>query len=262
MMAAAQAAEAQLEGQSQSLKAPAPVTDDKVIALRGIGKRYHMGEQHLDALKNVTLEIARNEYVAFIGSSGSGKSTLLNVLGCLDQPTSGEYFLNGHAVANLSDNELANIRNQEIGFIFQSFNLLPRATALANVMQPLVYRRMRLAQRKERASQALEDVGLGERLDHLPNQLSGGQRQRVAVARALVGKPAILLADEPTGNLDSKTSSEMMALFDRLHDEGHTIIVVTHEQDIADHCQRVVRLADGEVVADKRRDRHGEGLRV
>ena len=191
----------------------------------------------------------------FIGSSGSGKSTLMNIIGCLDTPTSGRYVLNQHDVSGLDENELADIRNQEIGFIFQSFNLLPRASALKNVMQPLIYRGMSLAERKAEAERVLERVGLAERAHHLPNQLSGGQRQRVAIARALVTNPSILLADEPTGNLDSQTSVEILALFDELHRDGQTIIVVTHEPDVAAHGQRVVRLKDGKVVEDRRNER-------
>lgn len=241
------------------MPAPAPATSHAILGLRAVSKRYVMGEQAFFALQDISLDIAANGYVAFVGPSGSGKSTLLNILGCLDKPTSGEYILNGTPVSRLDDNALAAIRNREIGFIFQSFNLLPRADALHNVMQPLVYRGTSLRQRREQAAEALRRVGLGDRMYHRPNQLSGGQRQRVAIARALVGRPAILLADEPTGNLDSATTRDIMALFDELHAEGHTIIVVTHEQDIADHCTRVVRLRDGKVAWDTAAD--GEGSR-
>jgi putative ABC transport system ATP-binding protein len=221
-----------------------------VLELKRIAKEYHMGEVVVTALKAIDLAIHRNEYTAFIGSSGSGKSTLMHIIGCLDKPTAGEYVLNGTPVGRLDDNALAEIRNREIGFIFQSFNLLPRADALHNVMQPLIYRGIKLAERRQIARQALTDVGLADRTNHLPNQLSGGQRQRVAVARALVGKPAILLADEPTGNLDSATTADIMAMFDRLHSAGHTIVLVTHEPEIAAHCRRRIQLKDGEVVAD------------
>ncbi len=221
-----------------------------MIELRGIVKKYVLGEETVLALAGVDLFIGRNEYVALIGPSGSGKSTLMNIIGCLDSPSAGQYILNGRDTSSLRDDELAVVRNREIGFIFQSFHLLPRQTALQNVMQPLVYRRMPPAERRERAAHALEKVGLGDRLDHRPNQLSGGQRQRVAVARALVGEPSLLLADEPTGNLDSRTSLEIMALFDALHSQGQTVVVVTHEPDIAAHCQRTIRVRDGLVVED------------
>ena len=226
-----------------------------VIELRGVTREYRMGDQVVRALAGVDLDIGGNEYCAIVGASGSGKSSLMNIIGCLDSPTAGTYTLSGRAVARMNDTELATARNREIGFIFQSFNLLPRADALHNVMQPLVYRRMPIAERKARAREALERVGLGGRMDHLPNQLSGGQRQRVAVARALVGQPSILLADEPTGNLDSTTTAEIMALFDALHGDGHTIIIVTHEPEIAAHCLRVVRLRDGIVDSDQRQAR-------
>ena len=222
-----------------------------MIELKGIVKRYVLGEETVLALAGVDLFIGRNEYVALIGPSGSGKSTLMNILGCLDSPTEGQYILNGRDTSALRDDELAAVRNREIGFVFQSFHLLPRQTALQNVMQPLMYRRMPAAERRERAERALAGVGLGDRLDHRPNQLSGGQRQRVAVARALVGEPSILLADEPTGNLDSRTSAEIMALFDALHAAGQTVIVVTHEPDIAAHCRRTVRVLDGRIVEDR-----------
>ena len=221
-----------------------------LISLNQITKHYEMGTQTVRALDGVTVEVAKNEYLAFIGSSGSGKSTMLNILGCLDKPTSGNYHLNGTNVENLDQNQLSDIRNKEIGFIFQSFNLLPRQTALSNVMQPLIYRSISLRERKRMAQEALDRVGLGPRVDHLPNQLSGGQRQRVAIARALVTTPSILLADEPTGNLDSKTSVEIMELFDQLHREGHTLIIVTHEDEIAAHCQRVVEMKDGKIFKD------------
>jgi putative ABC transport system ATP-binding protein len=223
-----------------------------MIRLTGIVKRYIMGEETLMALAGVDLHIGRNEYVALIGPSGSGKSTLMNLIGCLDTPSEGTYVLNGRDTSTMNDNELAQVRNQEIGFVFQSFHLLPRLTVLENVMQPLVYRGMPRAERKALATEALQKVGLGNRLGHRPNQLSGGQRQRVAVARALVGKPSILLADEPTGNLDSRTSAEIMALFDEVHRSGQTVVVVTHEPDIAAYCERTLRVNDGKIVQDTR----------
>ena len=221
-----------------------------LIELSDVTKYYEMGDQTVRALDGITMTIEKNEYIAFIGSSGSGKSTMLNILGCLDRPTNGQYHLNNNNVENLDQNELSEIRNLEIGFIFQSFNLLPRATALGNVMQPLIYRNIPLRKRKEMANQALERVNLADRADHLPNQLSGGQRQRVAIARALVTHPSILLADEPTGNLDSKTTIEIMRLFDELQSEGHTIIMVTHEDEIASHCNRIVEMKDGKIFSD------------
>ncbi len=221
-----------------------------MISLTNIVKRYMMGEEEIMALAGVDLSIARNEYVALIGPSGSGKSTLMNLLGCLDTPSEGKYILNGRDTSTMNDNELAKVRNQEIGFIFQSFHLLPRMSVLQNVMQPLVYRGIPAGERAKLAAQALNKVGLGDRMAHRPNQLSGGQRQRVAIARALVGNPSILLADEPTGNLDSKTSAEIMALFDELHQQGQTVIVVTHEPDIAAHCHRTLRVSDGKIVQD------------
>ncbi|WP_406662902.1 ABC transporter ATP-binding protein [Gallaecimonas sp. GXIMD1310] len=221
-----------------------------VIRLEGIKKAFHMGDQQFWALTGVDLAIRDNDYVAIIGPSGSGKSTLLNILGCLDVPTEGHYWLAGQDVAGLDANALAGIRNNRIGFIFQSFNLLPRASSLDNVAQPLVYQGVGLKERRERALTALERVGLADRAKHRPNQLSGGQRQRVAIARALVTQPSILLADEPTGNLDSKTTRDIMTLFDELHQDGQTIVVVTHEQDIANHCERVVRVMDGAITTD------------
>ena len=221
-----------------------------IIELRKIAKHYMMGSEGFYALDGIDLDIYLNDYIAIVGSSGSGKSTLMNLLGCLDYPTAGEYKLKGTDVATLDENALAGIRNQEIGFIFQNFNLLPRATALQNVMQPLVYRGMALAERKQRAQDALAMVGLQDRMTHIPNQLSGGQRQRVAIARALVTQPAILLADEPTGNLDSSTTIEIMALFDQLHNDGQTLIVVTHEKEIAERCHRVITLKDGRLMSD------------
>mgnify|MGYP001324710514 FL=1 len=222
-----------------------------IIELRNIAKRYIMGEGGFYALDGIDLDIHLNDYLAIVGSSGSGKSTLMNLLGCLDYPTSGQYTLKNTNVATLDENRLAEIRNREIGFIFQNFNLLPRATALQNVMQPLVYQGLAKSQRKEMAEEALQMVGLTDRMHHVPNQLSGGQRQRVAIARALVTKPSILLADEPTGNLDSATTIEIMALFDRLHEEGQTLIIVTHEKEIADRCHRVITLKDGHLISDK-----------
>ena len=231
----------------------APATDTApLLELRGIGKRYRMGETDVDALRGVDLAITRNEYVAFIGPSGSGKTTLMNIVGCLDRPSSGSYLLNGQRVADLDDNALARIRNREIGFVFQNFNLLGRADALHNVMQPLVYRGVKLRERRLMATAALTDVGLGDRLDHRPNQLSGGQRQRVAIARALVGKPSILLADEPTGNLDSTTAREILAMFATLHRAGNTIILVTHDAEVAAHAERTVAIRDGQVISDTR----------
>ncbi len=223
---------------------------EALIRFEGIAKHYQMGGETIAALNGIDMQIARNEYVAFIGSSGSGKSTMMNILGCLDTPTIGKYFLNGRDVAGMSESELATTRNREIGFIFQNFNLLTRATALQNVMQPLIYSGVRPAERERRAKLAMGRVGLEKRLDHLPNQLSGGQRQRLAIARALCSEPSILLADEPTGNLDSATADDIMALFDALYAEGQTLIIVTHEPDIAAHCRRVVRLSDGKIQSD------------
>ena len=224
-----------------------------LIQLNELCKYYEMGTQTVKALDHINLNINKDEYVGIIGSSGSGKSTMLNILGCLDRPTSGSYTLNQKDVSTLNPDELADIRNHEIGFIFQSFNLLPRASALKNVMQPLIYQGMKHAQRKAAAEEALAHVGLADRMDHVPNQLSGGQRQRVAIARALVTKPSILLADEPTGNLDTKTTVEIMKLFDELHSQNQTIIIVTHEAEIAEHCHRVIRLEDGHVANDEKK---------
>ena len=228
--------------------------ESPVIQFQNVYRTYVMGDQVLNALDGVDVDISRNEYVAIVGASGSGKSTMMNIIGCLDQATKGEYLLNGTNVGDMSEVELARARNREIGFIFQSFNLLSRASALKNVMQPLVYRGIPRTERKRIASEALGNVGLGDRMDSRPNQMSGGQRQRVAIARALVGNPAILLADEPTGNLDSKTSQEIMALIDQLHQQGQTIIMVTHEPDIASHCERVIRLEDGKVESDEHQE--------
>lgn len=221
-----------------------------IIHLENIVKRYRIGSQEIFALNGLSLDIHKNEYVALMGPSGSGKSTLMNVLGCLDTPTSGDYILNDNVVSSLIDDELAAIRNKEIGFVFQTFNLLPRYSTLENVALPLIYAGISKAERNARAAEALESVGLGDRLDHRPNELSGGQRQRVAVARALVNKPSIILADEPTGNLDSKTSQDIMALFEEIHRLGNTVVLVTHEEDIAQHAHRIVRLRDGEVETD------------
>ncbi|HYC32133.1 MAG TPA: ABC transporter ATP-binding protein [Gemmatimonadales bacterium] len=222
-----------------------------VIRIVGLERWYEMGAERIRALDGVTLEILRNEYVAIMGPSGSGKSTMMNLLGCLDTPTAGEYWLNGQEVSRLSDDALARVRNREIGFVFQTFNLLPRATALRNVELPLVYAGAGWRERRERAVEALERVGLGHRMDHRPNELSGGQRQRVAIARALVNRPSILLADEPTGNLDSTTSEEIMAVFSELHRLGQTVIMVTHEPDIAAFAERVIVLRDGRVESDR-----------
>jgi putative ABC transport system ATP-binding protein len=222
----------------------------QVIRLTEIVKNYKVGTQIVRALRSVDLKINAGEYVAIMGASGSGKSTLMNVLGCLDTPTSGRYELNGQDVSHLADDELAEIRNSEIGFIFQTFNLLPRNSALENVMLPLVYAGVKKNLRLERAEQMLTNVGLADRVDHKPNELSGGQRQRVAVARALINNPAILLADEPTGNLDSMTSEEIMQLFSNIHKQGNTLIVVTHEEDIARHAHRIIRLKDGQIESD------------
>jgi len=224
---------------------------DLVIGISNLDRRYAMGSEVVHALRGVTLEIRRNEYVAIRGPSGSGKSTLMNLVGCLDTPSAGEYWLNGQEVSRMGDDALARVRNREIGFVFQTFNLLPRATALHNVELPLIYRGVPAKDRRNQAAEALDRVGLADRMDHRPNELSGGQRQRVAIARALVNRPSILLADEPTGNLDSSTSEEIMAVFDQLHRRGQTIVMVTHEADIAAHAQRVIVLRDGRVASDE-----------
>ncbi len=224
---------------------------DEVIVVENLWKTYDMGSEQVHALRGINLRICHNEYVAIMGPSGSGKSTFMNLIGCLDTPTKGNYWLNGHLVSELNDDELARIRNKEIGFVFQTFNLLARATALHNVELPLIYNGTPSEERLERAKAALASVNLGERMYHKPNELSGGQRQRVAIARALVNHPSIILADEPTGNLDSKTGVEIMALVDDLHAKGNTIIVVTHEPDIADYANRVVHIRDGEIASDE-----------
>ena len=222
-----------------------------IINIEHISKVYHLGIEEVHALRDVSLKIDKNEYLAIMGPSGSGKSTLMNMLGCLDTPTSGIYDFNGQSVSTMSDNELAQIRNKEIGFVFQTFNLLPRSDALHNVELPLVYAGLPYAERRERAKQTLIDVGLGDRIHHKPNELSGGQRQRVAIARALVSNPSIILADEPTGNLDSKIGEEIMQLFEVIHKKGNTIILVTHEEYIAEHAARIIRLKDGLVESDE-----------
>lgn len=224
---------------------------DLVISVKDLTREYVMGAEVVQALRGVTLDIRRNEYVAVMGPSGSGKSTLMNMIGCLDTPTGGEYWLSGQEVSRMRDDALARVRNREIGFVFQTFNLLPRASALHNVELPLVYSGVPSRDRRQRAEEALDRVGLGDRMDHRPNELSGGQRQRVAIARALVNRPALLLADEPTGNLDSTTSEEIMSVFQDLHDEGQTIVMVTHEPDISVLAERVVVLKDGRVESDR-----------
>ncbi len=221
-----------------------------LIAIKDLSRSYTMGEETVQALKSVSLDIRKNEYVALMGPSGSGKSTLMNLLGCLDSPTAGEYLLNGKNVSSMSDGELAEVRNKEIGFVFQTFNLLPRLSALDNVALPLIYAGANRTVRTDRAEKALRSVNLSDRMHHKPNELSGGQRQRVAIARALVNNPAIILADEPTGNLDTKTSIEIMALFEEIHRKGNTVILVTHEPDIAAHAHRIVRLRDGLIESD------------
>ncbi|MGH7547244.1 MAG: ABC transporter ATP-binding protein [Gemmatimonadales bacterium] len=231
------------------MTAPQP---DIVILTHQLTREYTMGGEVVRALRGVSLQLRKNEYVAVMGPSGSGKSTLMNLIGCLDTPSAGEYWLNGQRVSDLDDDELARIRNREIGFVFQTFNLLPRANALHNVELPLIYAGMSARKRRQQAARALERVGLGDRMDHKPNELSGGQRQRVAIARALVNEPSILLADEPTGNLDSTTSAEIMQVFGDLHRQGQTIVMVTHEHDIAARAARIVTLRDGVVAADQR----------
>lgn len=239
------------------------MTDQQaVIQVRNLKKTYHMGQQVVQALRDVSLDIGRNEYVALMGPSGSGKSTLMNMLGCLDTPTSGTYVLNNEDVSVLTDDELATIRNKEIGFVFQTFNLIPRLSTLENVALPLVYAGVSKNKRLDKAYSVLESVGLGDRVDHKPNELSGGQRQRVAVARALVNDPSIILADEPTGNLDSKTSVEIMGLFEQIHNQGNTVILVTHEPDIAEHAHRIIRLRDGLIESDIQNEHIVSALKV
>ena len=227
------------------------MSQSSIIEIEKLVRNFMLGKQLIKVLKEVTFSIDKNEYVALMGPSGSGKSTLMNLIGCLDTPTSGKYILNHQDVSKLTDDELAEIRNKEIGFVFQTFNLLPRATALDNVALPLVYAGFSKKEREERALEVLNEVGLGDRVKHKPNELSGGQRQRVAIARAMVNKPSIILADEPTGNLDSKTSNEIMGLFDVIHKAGNTIILITHEEEIALHAQRIIRLKDGDIEKDE-----------
>jgi len=227
---------------------------DNVIEIRNIIRDFKLGQEIVHVLKGIDLDIKRGDYIAIMGPSGSGKSTLMNLLGCLDTPTAGSYNLNGNDVSEMTDDELADIRNTEIGFVFQTFNLLPRTTALENVALPMIYAGASKKQRQERATEVLTDVGLADRMDHKPNQLSGGQRQRVAVGRALINKPSIILADEPTGNLDSKTGMEIMGLFDDIHKAGNTVIIVTHEEEVAAHAKRIIRLLDGMISSDTYND--------
>jgi putative ABC transport system ATP-binding protein len=245
----------------EDLIQPAVVSSDYVIVVEDLWRTYDMGsEQQVQALRGVSLKIRRNEYVAIMGPSGSGKSTLMNLIGCLDTPSKGRYWLNNQLVSDLDDDQLARIRNKEIGFVFQTFNLLARATSLHNVELPLIYNGTPAAERLARARQSLTDVGLESRMMHKPNELSGGQRQRVAIARALVNNPSIILADEPTGNLDSKTGVEIMALFDHLHSRGNTIVLVTHEPDIAQYAHRVVHIRDGQIFSDEPSARAAKGV--
>jgi putative ABC transport system ATP-binding protein len=239
-------------GNGKAPEAMGPAAPDSIISMRNIWKTYQMGVEELHALQGVSFDVKRNEYLAIIGPSGSGKSTLMNLIGCLDSPSQGDYWINGNLVSDMSDDELARIRNKEVGFVFQTFNLLARATALHNVELPLIYAGMRAGERHDKAQAALASVELGDRVMHRPNELSGGQRQRVAIARALVNHPSILLADEPTGALDTKTSYEIMELFERLHEEGNTIILVTHEQDIAARAHRILTIRDGKIEKDER----------
>lgn len=243
---------AEMTNAAETPASPEPNSHRAMITMRNIWKTYQMGVEELHALRDVSFDVEKNDYVAIIGPSGSGKSTLMNLIGCLDSPTKGDYWINGQLVSSMTDDELAAIRNKEVGFVFQTFNLLPRASALHNVELPLIYSGMKAADRQEKAKAALASVELGDRISHRPNELSGGQRQRVAIARALVNNPSILLADEPTGALDTKTSQEIMRLFERLHDDGNTIILVTHEQEIAERAHRIITIRDGKIEKDER----------